>query len=41
VPYGVVVQVLTQAKKAGVDNLGMVTEPEHVNPPTAKKKRRS
>jgi len=38
VPYGVVVQVLTEAKKAGVDNLGMVTEPERVNPPAKKKK---
>lgn len=38
VPYGVVVQVLAQAKKAGVTNLGMVTEPERVPPPQKKKK---
>lgn len=39
VPYGVVVQVLAEAKKAGVSNLGMVTEPERVPPPEKKKKR--
>ncbi|RJX28685.1 MAG: protein TolR [Desulfarculus sp.] len=39
VPYGVVVQVLAQAQKAGVSNLGMVTEPERVAPPPKKKKR--
>ena len=38
VPYGVVVQVLAEAKKAGVDNLGMVTEPQRVPPPEKKKK---
>ncbi|MBU1276782.1 MAG: biopolymer transporter ExbD [Proteobacteria bacterium] len=38
VPYGVVVQVLAEAKKAGVENLGMVTEPERVPPPEKKKK---
>ncbi|MCB2225500.1 MAG: biopolymer transporter ExbD [Desulfarculaceae bacterium] len=38
VAYGIVVQVLTEAKKAGVDNLGMVTEPERVAPPQKKKK---
>ncbi len=37
VPYGVVVQVLAEAKKAGVSNLGMVTEPERVPPPQKKK----
>ncbi|MEW5912989.1 MAG: biopolymer transporter ExbD [Thermodesulfobacteriota bacterium] len=39
VPYGVVVQVLAQAQKAGVSNLGMVTEPERVAAPPKKKKR--
>ncbi len=39
VPYGVVVNVLAEARKAGVDNLGMVTEPEQVPPPPAKKKK--
>ena len=37
VPYGVVVQVMAQARKAGVSNLGMVTEPEKVPPPAKKK----
>ena len=37
VPYGLVVQVLAQARKAGVTNLGMVTEPEKVPPPKKKK----
>jgi hypothetical protein len=37
VPYGVVVQVMAEARKAGIANLGMVTEPEKVPPPTKKK----
>jgi len=28
VPYGLVVQVMSEAKKAGVERLGMITEPE-------------
>jgi biopolymer transport protein TolR len=39
VPYGVVVRVLAQTRKAGVQNLGMVTEPERVSPPAKKKKK--
>ncbi|MEZ4284695.1 MAG: biopolymer transporter ExbD [Nitrospira sp.] len=34
VPYGIVVQVMDSVKKAGIEKLGMVTEPtgaEHVN----------
>lgn len=27
VPYGIVVQVMSEVKKAGVDKLGMITEP--------------
>lgn len=37
VPYGVVVEVLAQTRKAGVENLGMVTEPEKVKAPEKKK----
>ena len=37
VPYGVVVQVMAEARKAGVSNLGMVTEPEKVAAPDKKK----
>ena len=37
VPYGVVVQVMAEARKAGVQNLGMVTEPEKVQAPEKKK----
>ncbi len=37
VPYGVVVQVMAECRKAGVHNLGMVTEPEKVPPPSKKK----
>ncbi|MFH1033246.1 MAG: protein TolR [Pseudomonadota bacterium] len=37
VPYGVVVQVMSEARKAGVSNLGMVTEPEKVAAPDKKK----
>lgn len=37
VPYGVVVRVLDQTRKAGVENLGMVTEPEKVASPKKKK----
>ena len=38
VAYGIVVNVLAEARKAGIDNLGMVTEPESVPPPAKKKK---
>ena len=38
VAYGTVVKVLAQTRKAGVVNLGMVTEPEKVAPPDKKKK---
>ena len=38
VPYGVVVKVLAQTRKAGIANLGMVTEPEQVAKPKGKKK---
>ncbi len=38
VPYGVVVKVLAQTRKAGVKNMGMVTEPEKVPAPKKKKK---
>jgi biopolymer transport protein TolR len=41
VPYGVVVRVLAEARKAGVNDLGMVTEPESVAPPEKKKKKTS
>ncbi|CAO0823764.1 biopolymer transport protein TolR [Desulfarculales bacterium] len=37
VPYGVVVQVMSETRKAGVSNLGMVTEPEKVVAPDKKK----
>jgi biopolymer transport protein TolR len=37
VPYGVVVQVMAETRKAGVSNLGMVTEPEKVVAPDKKK----
>jgi biopolymer transport protein TolR len=37
VPYGVVVRVMAEARKAGISNLGMVTEPEKVPPPEKKK----
>lgn len=37
VPYGVVVKVLAQTRKARVSNLGMVTEPEKVPAPKKKK----
>jgi len=33
VPYGFVVQVMAEAKKAGVAGLGMVTEPEEIKSP--------
>ena len=36
VPYGVVVQVLAEARRAGITDLGMVTEPS----PSEKKKKR-
>ena len=38
VPYGVVVKVLAETRKAGIGNLGMVTEPEKVAKPAGKKK---
>ena len=38
VPYGVVVQVLAETRRAGVENLGMVTEPEKVRAPKKRKK---
>ena len=38
VPYGMVVKVLAETRRAGVQNLGMVTEPERVAPPPKKKK---
>lgn len=31
VPYGIVVNVMSQIKKAGVDNLGMITLPDDEN----------
>lgn len=37
VAYGMVVQVMAEARKAGITNLGMVTEPEKVPPPEKKK----
>jgi biopolymer transport protein TolR len=37
VPYGVVVQVMAECRKAGINNLGMVTEPEKVPTPAKKK----
>ena len=37
VAYGIVVNVLAEARKAGVANLGMVTEPESVPRPPVKK----
>jgi biopolymer transport protein TolR len=33
VPYGVIVQVMAQTREAGIQNLGMVTEPEKVTAP--------
>ena len=33
VPYGVIVQVMAQTREAGINDLGMVTEPESVNAP--------
>ena len=33
VPYGMVVKVMAEARKAGITNLGMVTEPEKVSAP--------
>lgn len=33
VPYGVIVQVMAQTREAGINNLGMVTEPERVTRP--------
>lgn len=32
VPYGVVVNVISKIKKAGIDSLGMITLPENENP---------
>lgn len=31
VPYGVVVHVMSEIKNAGVENLGIVTEPDDMN----------
>ena len=36
VPYGVIVQVMAQTREAGIENLGMVTEPERVTQPGGK-----
>jgi biopolymer transport protein TolR len=33
VPYGVVVRVMAAARKAGIQGLGMVTEPERIKEP--------
>jgi biopolymer transport protein TolR len=33
VPYGVVVRVMAAARKAGIEGLGMVTEPERIREP--------
>ena len=38
VPYGVVVRVMAQTREAGVNDLGMVTEPEKVAAPDKKKR---
>jgi len=37
VPYGTVVTVMAEARKAGIKNLGMVTEPERVKAPEKRK----
>lgn len=34
VPYGIVVNVMSKIKKAGVENLGMITIPEDEEPPS-------
>ena len=33
IPYGQVVRLMAEVRKAGVTNLGLVTEPEQVKPP--------
>ncbi|MEE9435377.1 MAG: protein TolR [Candidatus Adiutricales bacterium] len=33
IPYGQVVRIMAEVRKAGVTNLGLVTEPELVKPP--------
>ena len=33
IPYGQVVRIMAEVRKAGVTNLGLVTEPEQVKPP--------
>ena len=36
VPYGVIVRVMAQTREAGINDLGMVTEPERVTAPSSK-----
>ena len=36
VPYGVIVRVMAQTREAGINDLGMVTEPERVTEPSSK-----
>ena len=36
VPYGTIVQVMAQTREAGINSLGMVTEPEKVTKPVGK-----
>jgi biopolymer transport protein TolR len=38
IPWGTVAKVMAQAKDAGVENLGMVTEPETFDKETKRKK---
>jgi biopolymer transport protein TolR len=38
IPWGTVAKVMAQAKEAGVENLGMVTEPETFDKETKRKK---
>ncbi|MBW2622138.1 MAG: protein TolR [Deltaproteobacteria bacterium] len=33
IPYGQVVRIMAEVRKAGVTNLGLITEPEQVKPP--------
>ena len=33
IPYGQVVRIMAEVRKAGVTNLGLVTEPQQVKPP--------
>ena len=39
IPYGVVVEVMAAAQRAGIDNVGMITDP--MGAPTSKKKKAS